>query len=566
MKKLVMILIISIILAAVLIVLAFLYIDMTGRKSFFYDIFMNEKPFGSVNVDKFVTEDRIIYKGKAYYPHSAKYPIVIEKLVLKKRSELPLKYTKEAIGTAGAAQTTVIEQKEDKTDFLQLSPPKYLSLKDFETGHKTMVFSPYDIMTYMPIMEKYNFWKKGTQFFEVMIPLDEPVPILRDKVEVKYEGEEYISIKGRKVEAELFSFRAGGLPETRVLLSKYMHQILSLEVPRKKLRFLLAEEKEALDEKPPGGKEVFFEAGNQILSGRLWTPEGKGPFPSAIIVSGDGPMTNAQRRFRQAYAEHLSAAGIAVLLFDKPGQGKSQGNLADLDDEGRIRNIQGAAKYLSDLPEIQAGGIVLIGYKGGGYLSLKAARELPELHSCITLSMSLESLGTPPFYASARALIGDALKRNGYGPFEEKYVEMMTKKLEEHLEEIARSTENFSFFLGVKVPLKGYREYIARVPYETVLYFDKPLFMIFGRKDISFNAQAAEDLKKAVRGAGKDEINIAVIERLNSFMGKNPESDELLDFELNKDVLRLIENWAKKEKKPTPPPAAIATGEGEEGK
>ncbi|MGB2600030.1 MAG: alpha/beta fold hydrolase [Candidatus Omnitrophota bacterium] len=564
MKKLIITLVITAIFAVVLIVLAFLYIDFAGHKTFPYDVFVGDELLGSVKVDRYATEDKVIYKARADYLNSVGCPLITEKLLSKKGKMLPLKYTREISGARGASQTILIEQNEDKTDFLFLSPPRFFSMKDFETGHKTLIFSPYNIMTYMPVMERYNFWKKGTQFFEVMIPIDEPVPIFRDKIEVEYSGEEYISIMGRKAETELFTFRAKGLPEAKVFLSKYKHQILSLEVPKKNLRFVMVSEKGLLEKLPlkmrpapaegKKGEDVFFESGNQMLSGQLWMPKGDGSFPAAIIVSEDGPMTNAERSFQRSYAEHLSDVGFAVLMYDKPGQGKSQGNLADLDDERRILNIQAAVSYLKNISGIRAERIILIGYKGGGYLCLKAAEKVPDLHSCVVLSMTLESLKTSGFFTSAQSMINEALRRNDYGSFEEEYMVRVTKKLEDYLKETAGSTENFSIFMGMKVPLKGYREYITRVPYEAVLTFDKPLFMIFGRQDMNFDAQSAEDLKKTLREARKDDIHMAVIGNLNSHMGMSSERTELLDFKVNEDVPQLIENWARKERQPVQPP------------
>jgi pimeloyl-ACP methyl ester carboxylesterase len=576
MKKLIAILSISIILVIVLIVLAFFYIDLTGHKNFSYDVFAAGKMIGSVDVDSYTTEDKAVYKTSAGFKHSLGYPEGTAKLTLRRRNMLLLKYVEELKGVKGIAQTTTIEQKNDKTDFLFFSQPRYFFLKDFETGHKTMVFSPYSLMLYMPIVEKYNFWKKGAQFFEVMIPLEEAVPFMRDKIEVRYLGEEYIPVMGRRMEAERFVVRSEVLPEVKLFLSKYKHQILALEIPKRKVRFVLtrigsSKIPAAQEEGPPaqekrlatpsdvdptrekGKKEIFFKSGNQIISGHLQTPDKEGPFFAVILVPGDGPMTKLEEALLESYAAFMVKAGFAVLSFDKSGQGKSQGNILGLDDEKSVRNIQDAVSYLDKLPEIEKGKIILIGYKGGGYLAMKAAAGIPEANSCITLGMPFKSAGTAHFDEFARKMIKDALDKRGYGTFDETYTKMVTQKLASHLEEITLSADDFSFFMGLRVPVKAYREYITRRSYEAALSFDRPLLMVFGQKDPDFDSQLTDNLEKALKADKKDLAKVAVVRNLDGCMGKGIEYNSLWDFEINEDVPVLIESWIEEVNRPSPP-------------
>jgi hypothetical protein len=72
--------------------------------------------------------------------------------------------------------------------------------------------------------------------------------------------------------------------------------------------------------------EVFFE--NQYedfqLAGMLFLPKGDGPFPIAIIIQGSGP-SRRNNVWYLAVAKHLQDNGIAVLLPDKRGSEKSEG-------------------------------------------------------------------------------------------------------------------------------------------------------------------------------------------------------------------------------------------------
>ncbi len=604
MKKLIAIVFAATIVIIALIVLAFYYVDLSGHKGFRYDLFIDGRVFGSLKVDKYVTEDKLIYKTSASYPYSLGYPVINEKLFLKKRTVTPLKYVEEAKGVNGERRLIFLTQDGETTDYLFLKQPEFFTMKEFETGEKTMVFSPHHIMLYMPIMEKYNFWKKGTQSFEVMIPLNEPIPPMRDKVEVRYLNDEYIPIMGSRMEAEIFTVNARALPEMRLHLAKYTRRILSLEIKKMNMRFELVgfiespgkrfrslldtvvrffrrtekgideypqEQQPVLSEKAGAAvdqtagerdkarktqsEEIFFESDNLILSGRLWIPDGDGPFPAVLIVPRDGPMTNGERYLVESCGEFLSSSGFGAFVFDNPGQGKSQGSIWDMDDEKRIRNILAALSYLQTRPDVIRGSITVMGHKGGGYLALEAAGRFPEVCSCIVLGLPPDPGISGIAQKTPVERIQALLKAHGLGPFDEGYISTVATELEEHRKEAARSTEDFSFVLGVRVPLKDYRGFLDRRPYEALISFDRPLLLIYGRNDRDFSQHDLEGLRRSLRSGEDDRAKIAVFRSLTPYMGEMVGEGNSWRFEANEDVLELVREWIREKgiRKAEPP-------------
>jgi len=596
MKKLLAVVIVSVILMISLLVLAFFYVDLSGHKGLRYELTVDGAFFGHVNIDKYVTEDKIVYKSSASYPASSGYPAIDEKLFLKKRTMMPLKFIQEAYGVKGQKRLTLLVQNGDKTDFLFLEHPRFITLKGFETGEKTMVFSPDDIMLYMPIVGKYNFWKKGTQLFEVMVPVDEPIPPMRAVIEVQYHDDEYITVMGRKVEAETFDIKSKTLPEAKIFLSKHTHRILALEMKKKRMRFVLvkcaesfgkrikplldmiisvfnpkktankfpAAENEVperngrvgaapadaniitgraeIESRSERKKDVFFESGNLILSGSMWIPDGEGSFPAVLMIPEDGPMINEEQCMLDSFGEFLSAAGFFAFVFDSPGQGKSQGSFIGLDDEKKIQDIAAAVAYLKAYPLVNKRSINLIGHKGGGYLAVKAAAGLPVVRSCILLGISPGPLRIDPREWFSNENLQTILKAHGFGPFDEKIMETAGKKAREQLRNVAYFTGDFSFFMGAKLPLGEYREFIARKPYEAVLSFDRPLLLVFGRDDKNFNMQVVNELKKSLVEKNLHS-RVAVFRKAGAYMGKMMKQDNSWTFVANKDVFDLIRNW-----------------------
>lgn len=69
-------------------------------------------------------------------------------------------------------------------------------------------------------------------------------------------------------------------------------------------------------------REVTFRLGGDVLAATLVTPTGNGPHPAAVVVHG---AAGGGRDFYRLFVEPVLAAGVAVLIYDKRGHGRSTG-------------------------------------------------------------------------------------------------------------------------------------------------------------------------------------------------------------------------------------------------
>ncbi len=123
--------------------------------------------------------------------------------------------------------------------------------------------------------------------------------------------------------------------------------------------------------------------GEVRLQTTLYTPDGPGPFPLAIISHGvpENKSLEAEIRFRSRFclqSEEFVKRGFAVAVPMRRGYGKSDGeknlpttNIAAFGLED-ARDIQATIDYLSREPFIDGRRIVLVGQSGGGLASLAA--------------------------------------------------------------------------------------------------------------------------------------------------------------------------------------------------
>lgn len=123
------------------------------------------------------------------------------------------------------------------------------------------------------------------------------------------------------------------------------------------------------------------------LAGKLVLPEGRGPFPAMIWVTGSDPDTREAWQFE---ARTLAASGVASLLYDKRGVGASAGashDLASWDD--LAGDVEGALRYLRSRPDrIDSTRLGLAGQSQGTWIIAKVAARDPGVRFLVSISGS----------------------------------------------------------------------------------------------------------------------------------------------------------------------------------
>lgn len=108
------------------------------------------------------------------------------------------------------------------------------------------------------------------------------------------------------------------------------------------------------------------------LVGTLTLPEGEGPFPAAIMITGSGPQDRDEAMLDHkpfaVIADHLTRHGIAVLRFDDRGVGKSTGTYGTATSADLATDANAAFAYLAGRSEIRSDAIGMIGHSEGGMI------------------------------------------------------------------------------------------------------------------------------------------------------------------------------------------------------
>lgn len=139
-------------------------------------------------------------------------------------------------------------------------------------------------------------------------------------------------------------------------------------------------------------EEVQFSSPEEgfTLAGTLTIPEGEGPFPAVILLSGSGAHDRNEELFGHrpflVIADHLTRQGFAVLRYDDRGAGISEGDGTRATSHDLSIDGEGALNYLLSRDEIDPQTIGLIGHSEGGLIAPMIADRRDEVSFLVLLA------------------------------------------------------------------------------------------------------------------------------------------------------------------------------------
>ena len=178
--------------------------------------------------------------------------------------------------------------------------------------------------------------------------------------------------------------------------------------------------------------EIGFENRTQglALGGLLFVPEGDGPFPAAVVIHGSG-TSRRDNGWYLTLTKHLQDSGVVVLLPDKRGSEKSEGDWRTSSFEDLATDTRAAIDYLRAQQEIPLSGIGVIGMSQGGWIAPLVAKEVDDLTFLVSMvgpmvtpreqllyeeNYNLRQLGFLPGISNVLAYVGSAFVRHHAQP------------------------------------------------------------------------------------------------------------------------------------------------------
>ena len=122
---------------------------------------------------------------------------------------------------------------------------------------------------------------------------------------------------------------------------------------------------------------------NVTLAATLTIPQGKGPFPAVVLITGSGPQDRDESLLGHkpflVLSDYLTRHGIAVLRADNRGTAKSSGVFATATTADFATDTEAGIAYLKTRKEVDPHRIGLIGHSEGGLIAPMIAARSKEV-------------------------------------------------------------------------------------------------------------------------------------------------------------------------------------------
>src|SRR5712691_3940689 len=291
-----------------------------------------------------------------------------------------------------------------------------------------------------------------------------------------------------------------------------------------------------VDAKPPTFKqeEVSFRNGDVTLSGTLLLPLTKETHLGVVFLHGSGSEGRYAARF---LAEYFTRHGIAALIYDKRGVGKSTGDWKRSDFNDLAGDAIAGIHFLQQRSEINPKQIGLYGHSQGGMIAPLTASQSKDVAFIISGAGS-----AVPVYESKINSVTNQVRAKGISGNElaeaTEFIKMWVNVMRtgQGWEQFDRATEkarNTKWYPVLQVPLKNswWWAFSRRIyDYNAADYWTQvsvPVLVIYGERDLYVPiAQSILNIDRALGKAKNGDYTILVLPRASHAFNVEPQAGQ----------------------------------------
>ncbi len=326
-------------------------------------------------------------------------------------------------------------------------------------------------------------------------------------------------------------------------------------------------------------EEVRFpnaEAGVE-LAGTLTLPEGPGPFPTAVLVSGSGPQDRdeslAGHKPFLVLADHLTRRGIAVLRYDDRGVAGSTGDFDASTTEDFADDALAAVDFVASDSRIDAASVGIVGHSEGGLVGPMAASRSETVKYVVMLAgpgvTGIEVLveqgklindasgadpGMTAFNARLQEVLADVVRAE---PETTAAAVEMRAALRREIQSLspetravieAQMTDDVIEELVGEMNAPWFRFFIDHDPRDALERTAVPVLALFGSKDLQVPpAQSASEVEGALVRGGNDDVTVRVLSNLNHLFQEadtgSPSEYPTIEQTMSPTALEAVSDW-----------------------
>ena len=305
------------------------------------------------------------------------------------------------------------------------------------------------------------------------------------------------------------------------------------------------------------------------LAGTLTIPQGKGPFPAALLVTGSGPQNRNEEIMGHkpflVLSDYLTRRGIVVLRVDDRGIGTSGGRFTTATTADFATDAEAGVAYLAMRAEVDPHRIGLIGHSEGGIIAAMVAAE----HPAVAFIVMMAGTGVPgetvlveQVRMLARASGQTKKKADEAGRNERKILGLVkegkdTATIEKEISGLSEGKIPEGEMAAQVQALTSpwFRYFLAYDPASSLKRVKCPVLALGGSKDLQVSPeQNLKAIRRALEGGGNKNVETDEFPGLNHLFQTAPTGlpNEYAQIEetIAPSVLQKVSNWVLKEVEP----------------
>lgn len=341
------------------------------------------------------------------------------------------------------------------------------------------------------------------------------------KIEMKQYSISYEGVVSRDFSAVQGTFIQGGSIPLTLKRVENKAELAPARRPQDPVRpFPYREEDVSYDNQAQGNR----------LAATLTLPQGNGPFPAVVLITGSGPQDRDESLMGHkpflVLSDYLTRCGIAVLRADDRGIGKSTGVFASATAADFATDAEAGIAYLKTRPEVNKKMIGLVGHSEGGVIApMVAARN----HDVAFIVMMAGSglPGDQIIAAQSGAITEEKTGSHEKGEKAEA-AELQLLELAKRSQSDPASNKEFRDRLMAIMPEGSIDQAVRQMQSPWYLYFlnydpatalrkvTVPVLAINGSKDLQVSSKRnLPAIRKALESAGNTHIDVEELPGLN---------------------------------------------------
>jgi len=265
-------------------------------------------------------------------------------------------------------------------------------------------------------------------------------------------------------------------------------------------------------------EEVSFPNGSVTISATLVTPNTPPPHP--VIICVPASTAAATREMARHMAEFFAAHGVASLIYDKRGLGRSTGNWMQAGFDDLADDAVAAVEMLKTRSDIDSSHIGLLGASQSGWIVALAASKSADVSFIVSQSGPGVTVEEQELYRSEAWLRADGFQedevRDAMKFIRQRYQCARTGEGWEELAKTEREVENKNWFVytgGHAGKDHSFWRFFNLIrDYDPVPVIEKvtcPVLAVFGAKDTYLPAEkSARIWQAALERAGNKDVTI----------------------------------------------------------